>query len=110
MDKIPVLNQNREFRRVYTKGNAYVDGILVTYVLKNRNGQVRYGITTSKKIGCAVERNRARRIIREAVRQTLPCLSCGADLVFVARTRTVQMKSVDLVRVLRRQMKKAGLL
>lgn len=66
MGEISVLNQNRDFRRIYAKGRAFVDSAMVTYVLKNKKGCVRCGITASKKIGCAVERNRARRVIREA--------------------------------------------
>lgn len=109
MGKIEVLNQNRDFRRVYAKGKAFVDPALVVYVLKNKQGCVRCGITASKKIGCAVERNRARRIIREAAREILPGISAGVDLIFVARSRTVRLKSTDMSRILRRQLTEAGL-
>ena len=83
MGKVSVLNQNRDFRRIYAKGRAFVDPALVTYVLKNKQGCVRCGITASKKIGCAVERNRARRVIREAAREGLRGVSRGVDVVFV---------------------------
>jgi len=109
MGKISVLKQNRDFRRIYARGRAFVDSALVLYVLKNKTGCVRCGITASKKIGCAVERNRARRVIREAAREILPEVSCGVDLIFVARSRTVHLKSTDMTRVLRRQLKEAGL-
>ena len=51
------------------------------------NGQEgnRFGFVTGKKVGGAVERNRARRLIREAVRLKLPLLKPGYDLVWVAR-------------------------
>ena len=49
-----------------------VSPVVVTYVLKNRAGTVRVGITTSKKIGGAVQRNRARRVIREPSGSLLP--------------------------------------
>ncbi len=110
MGEISVLNQNRDFRRIYAKGRAFVDSAMVTYILKNKKGCVRCGITASKKIGCAVERNRARRVIREAAREILPEVSAGVDLVFVARSKTVRLKSTDINRVLRRQLKEAGLL
>ena len=109
MGKVSVLNQNRDFRRIYAKGRAFVDPALVTYVLKNKQGYVRCGITASKKIGCAVERNRARRVIREAAREVLPGVSRGVDLVFVARSRKVRLKSTDVARVLRRHLNEAGL-
>ena len=109
MGSIAVLNQNGDFRRVYAKGRAFVDPALVTYVLKTKRRCLRCGITASKKIGCAVERNRARRVIREAAREVLPGASGGFDIVFVARSRTVRLKSTDIARVLRRQLKEAGL-
>lgn len=66
------------------------------------------GITTSKKIGKAVERNRARRIIRAAFRDNLPYLKNGYDFVFVARSRTKYLKSTDISAIMSKQLSKAG--
>ena len=52
------------------------------------------GITTGKKIGNAVKRNRARRIIREAVRALLPEMRSGFDIILVARGKTPYLKKV----------------
>ena len=48
------------------RGTSYANPALVTYFMKNRAGICRIGITTSKKIGNAVERNKSRRLIRAA--------------------------------------------
>lgn len=66
--------------------------------MKNRVGVCRVGITTSKKVGCAVERNRSRRIIKAAFQNVFNsgCISGNWDLVFVARTRTKFKKSTQL--------------
>ena len=57
MDVIVSLKENRDFRRLYTRGKSFVSPSLVTYVMKNRrSGGIRVGITTSKKIGNAVTR------------------------------------------------------
>ena len=82
---------------------------LVLYVLKNRQRVLRVGITTSKKIGNAVQRNRARRVIREAFRPLAPEVHTGYDLVFVARGRTPFVKSTEVQAHLGRQLKAAGL-
>ncbi len=104
-----VLKQNSDFRRAYGRGKSYSDPALVTYVLKNnRAGICRMGITTSKKIGNAVERNRCRRVIRAAFRELMPELSGGYDFVFVARTKTKFIKSTQLKKVMLHQLEKAG--
>ncbi len=66
------------------------------------------GITTSKKIGNAVERNRCRRVIRAAFRDLIPQISDGYDFVFVARTKTKFVKSTQVKTVMLQQLKKAG--
>lgn len=98
------LNENKDFRRIYARGKSMAHPILVTYAMRNRLGITRYGITTSKKIGKAVKRNRARRIIKAAV-QLQPRLPCGYDLIFVARARTTKVKSTDIFYVMRKQIK-----
>ncbi len=68
---------------------------MVVYLLKNSLGVTRLGITTSKKIGGAVERNRARRILREAANACI-AKDLGYDVVLVARADTTKSKSTIL--------------
>lgn len=68
------------------------------------------GITTSKKIGNAVERNRSRRVIRAAFRDNLPLIKGGYDIVFVARSRTKHLKSTDVSTIMRKHLSKAGVI
>lgn len=109
MLKPVTLNTNSDFRRVYARGKVYTNPALVTYVLKNRAGICRIGITASKKIGNAVQRNRARRVIRAAA-EMLPAFSGGFDIVFVARTKTIRMKSTEIRTVMEQQLLKAGVI
>ena len=105
------LNLNKDFRRLYGRGRSQVHPLLVTYIILNRRGVIRYGITTGKKVGGAVERNRARRVIQAAVRENLQNVQCtGADIVFVARTRTVLAKSQDVAAVMKKHFKAGGLI
>lgn len=99
--------KNNDFRRIYSRGKHFVSPIIVVYVLKNRTGTVRLGITTSKKIGNAVLRNRSRRIIREACREWIPRVKPGYDLVFVARGKTPFVKSTDVSRTMQKLLKSA---
>ncbi len=103
MNKKTTLKLNKEFKRLYFKGNSAVHPLIVTYAMKNRLGYNRIGITVTKKVGKAFSRNRCKRIIRAAFYQVEPCISKGWDFVFVARTKTPQAKSTDLVPVLQKQ-------
>ena len=104
------LTLNREFQRAYRRGKSLAHPLLVTYYLRGKRGQNRIGITTSRKIGGAVERNRARRIILEAYRQLEGELSPGWELVFVARTKTTTVKTNDIRKVMKKHLAQAGIL
>ena len=91
------LTFNTDFRRAYSRGKCFRFPDVVVYVNKNRTGTVRYGITSSKKIGNAVTRNRARRVIRAAYYSSDVAVKKGYDIVFVARSVTAARKSTDLV-------------
>lgn len=108
--QIITIKENRDFRRIYIKGKSYVHPVLVVYILKQRYEKTRVGITTSKKIGKAVQRNRARRIIMAAYRELYPQIKKGYDIIFVARGRTPYLKSTDILRCMEKQLKKAGVL
>lgn len=83
------MNQNRDFLRLYRGGGSQVSPLLVTYVRKSREkNRRRIGITATKKVGGAVKRNRAKRLIRAAWREVEPNVPYGWDIVFVARGRT----------------------
>jgi len=107
---IETLKLNGEFRRAYGRGKSLAQPALVTYALRNRAGKCRYGITASKKVGNAVQRNRSRRVIREALRTLDEPMRGNWDLVFVARGRTKHMKSTDIQAVMRAQLKKLGVI
>lgn len=108
--KYRVLNKNREFTRIYSRGKSYVHPHMVLYVAKNRLGVTRIGLTATKKVGGAVQRNRARRVMRAALCEHLSQNVGGYDIILVARTRTPYLKSTQVSRTLSRLMQKAGLL
>lgn len=103
------LHYNSDFTRAYARGKSYVHAYTVLYVNKNRVGHTRVGITASKKIGNAVARNRARRVLRAALYQTLPENVGGYDLVFVARAQTTRIKSTQAAKATAKLLDAAGL-
>lgn len=92
MKKTISLNENYLFRRAYNKGKAYARSTVAVYILKSGKKFNRLGITTSKKIGGAVQRNRARRVIKEAYRLLGEDLPGGYNIVVVARKKAVICK------------------
>ncbi|MDO4730954.1 MAG: ribonuclease P protein component, partial [Clostridia bacterium] len=87
-DNIRVINKNNFFKKIYAKGRYFISPALVTYVMKGNKNRLFYGITASKKVGNAVKRNRAKRVIRANINEVLPCLENGYCIVFVARNKT----------------------
>ncbi len=103
------LKLNHIFRRLYAT-NGFANGCMVLYARKNRLGANRVGITTGKKLGHAVVRNRVRRRLREVYRLNEEKFQPGWDIVVVARSKAITAKFSDLSAGYLSLAKKAGLL
>lgn len=110
MSDFVTLKSNPDFRRLYNRGISITDPALVIYYQKNRAGICRIGITTSKKIGNAVERNRSRRLLKEAFRSVCPEVKPEYDIVIVARSKTKYVKSTRLAEIMHSIFEKQGML
>ena len=114
MKSFSKLKENYEFRRAYKKGKSFVSPFLIIYATKNRRGGTRLGITAGKKIGGAVQRNRAKRLMREAYRHIESAagekLKKGFLIVIAARTGINGVKCAAVESDLKYALKKAELL
>lgn len=104
------LKQNSEFHRAYAKGKSCASPVLVTYAIRSKGSCCRTGITTSKKIGSAVERNRCRRVIRAAFASLQSEVKGGWDIVFVARYKTKEVKTPQVEAAMREHLTKLGII
>jgi ribonuclease P protein component len=82
------LSRSGEFERVYREGRSHASRHLVVYSFPRSEGDdadPRLGVSVGRKVGGAVERNRMKRLLREAFWATAADLRDGHDFVIVAR-------------------------
>ena len=103
------LNKNTLFRRLYYRGKAYGSPYFVLYVMHTGTKVNRIGFTVSKKIGKAVVRNRARRLMYESFRLYEPQIKQGYYMVMTARAAILKTDFETIRRTLENVLKKAGL-
>lgn len=80
------LTRSEDFKRVRRLGKSYAHPLLVLVVQTNEDEKVRVGVAAGRTVGSAVKRNRAKRLLRAAMRPLLPSLASGWDLVLIARS------------------------
>lgn len=104
------LKENKDFLRLYYRGKSAPRPTVAVYAMRNRQGTLRVGITTSKKIGNAVQRNRSRRVIRSAFEQLIKenTIKGGWDFVFVARNKTKYVKSTAVCLAMKAALEEIG--
>jgi ribonuclease P protein component len=96
------------FRRVYEEGRKFHARCFTAFVLASPSERSRIGITATRKIGNSVERNRARRLVREAFRKNKWLVPPGVDIVINAKRPLVEASYHDLEGDFISFLKKAG--
>lgn len=104
------IKENYEFRRLYHRGKSAATPYLVIYAMKTKRRVNRIGLTVSAKLGCAVERNRVKRLLREVYRLHENEISVSYDFIIVARSRMVGATYAQTEKAFLRAMKQLGLI
>jgi ribonuclease P protein component len=79
------LTRSTDFKRVRRFGKSYAHPLIVLVALPNDLGKSRLAVSAGRSLGGAVERNRAKRLLREAIRPNIPSVMPGWDCLFLAR-------------------------
>ncbi len=90
------LSRSAEFDRVYRQGRSVGNRHLVLYTFPRGDGErPRLGLSVSRKVGGAVDRNQVKRLLREAFTEYEANLPAGQDLVIVARPEVRELAERD---------------
>lgn len=92
------LRGESEVREARSRGKAYADGPLVARICGNSLDPVqnRYAVVAGKRVGNAVHRNRAKRLVREALRALHPRVRPGHDMVVIIRGTTDELSGFEI--------------
>src|ERR687887_1951507 len=94
------LRRPDQFQRVRRLGRSWSTPLLTLNAVASRRRASRCGFVVGKRVGKAVDRNRARRRVREAVRLLYGRIASGWDLVFVLRSRDLALVEFAQVQTL----------
>ena len=116
--KFPAIKEHHLYNKAYRSSKRFFGRYICVYVLKDLHAKKlqrehpqkivvnRFGISVSKKVGTAVNRNRAKRIIRAAYGEMRDELKKGFLLVISAKPEIEGKSSADIAREMRYAMKK----
>ena len=89
------LTRSEDFKRVRRSGKSYAHPLVVLIVQSNNQPRVKIGVAAGRTVGTAVYRNRAKRLLREAMRTLIPNIASGLDLILIARPGLVSATLED---------------
>jgi ribonuclease P protein component len=104
------LRRNSDFQLIWQQGEFFSSTLMVLGFRENNLDNSRFGFVVSKKLGKAVQRNKIKRRMREAVRLRLEQIKPGYDLILIARQPINRASYPEIEQALNYLLRKSGLL
>lgn len=111
LPKAARLRNAKDFKEIFGRGRGVRDGHLFLKAVPAKNTAVRIGVVVSRQVAAkAVDRNRLKRLLREALRNVLPSLKPGHDIILVTRPGLALLNLEDAKQKVLGVIKKSSLL
>jgi len=107
---LEMLRSPVDFAAIQTDSRSRVHALLVLRYRRNQLDRTRYGISTGRRLGSAVARNRVRRRLRTILRSLDERIDRGWDVLLVARPAAAAASQAELEKTLERLLRLGGLL
>lgn len=104
------LTSSIDIQRVRRNGTSFAHPLLVLYLLRRGQGGTQFAVSAGRSVGKAVQRNRAKRLIRAALQELIPRIKDGWNIVIVARKPLASANCQDAKKALESLFEKANLL
>jgi ribonuclease P protein component len=103
------LTRSTDLKRVRRYGKSFAHPLVVLVVLPSEETRLRFGFIAGRSTGRAVQRNRAKRLMREAVRSAQDQIQPGWDMVWIARRPMVDATYWEISEAVLELLERAGL-
>ena len=110
LDRRRRLTRTEHFHEAYAQGRRWIGRTMVLWLRTGEGASLRLGVVTGRKVGGAVARVRARRLLREAYRRHRYLFKGDVDVILIARAALLRAGWKDIVAELMTLARRAGLL
>ena len=110
MAGLDMLRSALDFRAIQSDSRSRAHPLLLLRYRRNELDRTRYGISTSRKIGSAVVRNRLRRRLRTVLRALDPRVERGWDVLLIARSESASATQAEIAIAVERLLSTASLI